>query len=106
VDNFYFMSLKKYFLTGALGLVASVTAFAQMPNASQQVDSVQQRHQLDQAAQMMITTNAVPELYAGESSDVGPQSVLQTKPRRTYLEAFADAQYFYTDNMFLANQKK
>ncbi len=100
------MSLKKYFLTGALGLVASVTAFAQMPNASQQVDSVQQRHQLDQAAQMMITTNAVPELYDGESSDVGPQSVLQTKTRRTYIEAFADAQYFYTDNMFLANQKK
>ena len=100
------MSLKKYFLTGALGLAASLPAFAQMSTANQQVDSVQQRRQLEQAAQMMIATNAVPELYTGESSDVGPQSVLQTKPRRTYIEAFADAQYFYTDNMFLANQKK
>lgn len=100
------MSLKKYFLTAALGLVASVSAFAQMPNASQQVDSLQQRRQLEQSAQMMIASNAVPELYSGESSDVGPQSVLQTKTRRTYFQAFADAQYFYTDNMFLANQKK
>jgi hypothetical protein len=100
------MSLKNYFLTGTLTLAAGLTASAQMPNASQQVDSVQQRRQLEQAAQMMIATNAVPELYAGETGDVGPQSVLQLKPRRTYIEAFADAQYFYTDNMFLADQNK
>ena len=100
------MSMNKFFLAGTLTLGAGLAASAQMPNASQQVDSVQQRRQLEQAAQMMIATNAVPELYAGETGDVGPQSVLQIKSRRTYIEAFADAQYFYTDNMFLANQNK
>ena len=73
---------------------------------SQQADSVQQRRQLEQAAQLMVSTNAVPELFAGESDDVGPQSVLKMKPRRTLFEASADAQYFYSDNMFLANGGK
>jgi len=99
------MTTKNIFCAAALFSVA-LAASAQMPNASQQVDSLQQRRQLEQAAQMMVATNGVPELYAGESSDMGPQSVIQTKPRRTYLAAFADAQYFYTDNMFLANQNK
>jgi len=100
------MKTKFIFLAAAAVLFTALNTFAQMPNASQQADAVQQRRQLEQAAQMMIATNAVPELYAGESGDVGPQSVLQTKPRRTYIQAFADVQYFYTDNMFLANQDK
>jgi hypothetical protein len=100
------MNMKNIFLAAIVVFPTALNTFAQMPNASQQVDSVQQRHQLEQAAQMMIASNAVPELYAGESSDVGPQSVLQVKPRRAYIAAFADVQYFYTDNMFLANQNK
>jgi len=100
------MITKIPFLVAAAAFSGALTVSAQMPNASQQVDSVQQRRQLEQAAQMIIATNAVPELYAGETGDVGPQSVLQIKPRRTWIEAFADAQYFYTDNMFLANRNK
>ena len=100
------MKTKHFFLAAAAVFSGPLTLFAQMPNASQQMDAVQQRQQLEQAAQRMITTNAVPELYAGESSDVGPQSVLQIKPRRRLIEAGADVQYFYTDNMFLANQGK
>ncbi len=76
--------------------------FAQMPGASQQVESVQQRRSLEQAAQFMSGTN-VPALYEGETSDVGPQSVLKMKSRRTWIQASADAQFFYTDNMFLAD---
>ena len=100
------MKTKFIFLAAAAVFFTALNTSAQMPNASQQVDSLQQRRQLEQAAQLMIATNAVPELYAGESGDVGPQSVLQVKPRRTYIQAFADMQYFYTDNMFLANQNK
>jgi len=77
-------------------------AFAQMPNASQQVENVQQRRSLEQAAQSLTGTN-VPALYESETSDVGPQSVLKMKPRRMWIQAFADEQYFYTDNMFLAD---
>lgn len=92
----------QYFIAAVF--LTSFTALAQMQ--SQQADSVQQRRQLEQAAQLMVSTNAVPELFAGESDDVGPQSVLKMKPRRTLFEASADAQYFYSDNMFLANGGK
>ncbi|HZI33688.1 MAG TPA: hypothetical protein VFF11_15205 [Candidatus Binatia bacterium] len=95
----------KSFLLTALGLaLTGSAAIAQMPNASQQVESVQQRRQIEQS--LPAGTNAVPELYSGETSDVGPQSVLRVKSRRTYIEAYADAQYFYSDNMFLSDHHK
>jgi hypothetical protein len=100
------MKIRNLTLPMAAVLSTSLPALAQLPNASQQVDSVQQRQQLDQALPELADTNAVPELYAGESSDLGPQSVLQVKPRRTLFKAFADEQYFYTDNMFLADHDK
>ena len=98
---------KKYFILSGLGLLLSLDVVrAQMPNASQQVDSVQQRRQLEAVSSLFSVTNPVPELYAGETGDVGPQSVLQFKPRRTYFEASADEQYFFSDNIFLANHGK
>jgi hypothetical protein len=78
---------------------------AQLPNASQQVETLQQRNHIQAAGQSVMATN-VPALYESESSDVGPQSVLRIKPRRTWIEAYADAQFFYTDNMFLADHGK
>lgn len=78
-------------------------AAAQIPDASRQVDSVEQRRQFEQAARLMSVTNPVPELYAGEASDVGPQTLLQKKMRRQLFTAFADAQFFFTDNLFLAD---
>lgn len=97
--------MKNKLFTAATLMTAAV-ASAQMPNASQQVDLIQQRRELEKTAQLMLATNGVPELYAGESADVGPQSVLQIKPRRTWIEAYADAQYFYSDNIFLANDHR
>jgi hypothetical protein len=79
-------------------------ANAQTPGAIRQLDSVQQRQQIEQTARPYEENGSAPELYPGESSDVGPQSILKFKPRRTYVEAMADAQYFYTDNMFLNEQ--
>ena len=95
------MRTKSFFLSGLCLALALAAARAQIPNASLQVDSVQQRRELESFSP--AATNAVPELYAGETSDVGPQSVLQFKPRRTYIEASADAQYFFSDNIFLAD---
>ena len=100
------MRTQFFCLAATAAVFSGFTARAQMQSASQQADSVQQRRQLEQAAQLMVATNAVPELYAGESGDVGPQSVLKMKPRRTLIEASADAQYFYSDNVFLANGGK
>lgn len=54
------------------------------------------------------TTQTVPELYPGESADVGPQYLLLPQqvapPRRTWWEASVDVQYLYTSNMFLTEK--
>jgi hypothetical protein len=95
----------KYFLVAGVGLaLAAGVARAQNPAASSQVDSAWRLRQIQST--LPGDTNAVPELYEGETSDLGPQSVLQVKRRRTYIEAFADEQFFYTDNVFLADHGK
>jgi len=81
-------------------------ADAQNPGALQQMDSVQQRERLSRTAKSYDNEVPAPELYRGETNDVGPQSILQFKARKTYVEAVADAQYFYTDNMFLNKHDK
>lgn len=98
------------FFTGAglsLSLLcAGATVRAQAPNASQQSDSVQQRQQLEAATRLMVVpTNAAPEFYPGETGDVGPQSLV-LHARHPLLQASADEQYFYSDNVFLSNIHK
>jgi hypothetical protein len=70
---------------------------AQNPQAIQQADAVQQQRQLATSGPA-FATNTVPELYPGETSDVGIQSVVRARPWRPILEGSADVQYFYTDN--------
>ena len=98
--NYKILSL----LTATLS-VAGVTQ-AQFSGANQHVDSVQQRRQLQQVGSGLIATNVAPELYPGETSDLGPQTVLQFAPRPTLFEAFVDEQYLYSDNIFLAKNGK
>jgi hypothetical protein len=85
-----------YALPIASGLVMS--ARAQVGGLVNQVDNYRTRADLSQSAEA-LATNGVPQLYEGESSDVGPQSVVQARPRRTLFAAQADEQYFYTDNI-------
>ena len=101
------MKTKTLIAFGA-GLLAGVgIAGAQTPGAMNQVENVQLQQHLDQTAQQTFNEGAsAPELYPGEDQDVGPQSVLRFKPRQPLFEAMADAQYFYTDNMFLDDQNK
>ena len=100
------MKLKTILFFSLVFAGASQFAAAQIPGASQQVDSVEQRRQFEQTARLMSVTNPVPELYADETSDTGPQSLLQKKMRRPLLTAFADAQFFFTDNLFLADRNQ
>ncbi len=98
---------QKIFYLSSLALALAVNAVhAQIPAASQQVDSLEQRRQLASVSSLLIVPNPVPEFYEGETSDVGPQSVLKLKPRRTYIEASADEQFFFSDNVFLGDQRK
>jgi len=93
------MRLTNICLLGAQ--LAIVTATAQTPGAIQQVNDSQQQRKLIQSAKSYREGDSAPELYSDENSDLGPQSVLKMKPRHTLFEAMADAQFFYTDNMFL-----
>lgn len=97
---------QKIFLAGSGLMLGLAPVFAQMPNAGQQADTVQQRRELEESAAPGTATNSVPELYAGESDDVGPQSVLRYKPHHNILTASVDSQYFYTDNMFLTREDR
>ena len=103
------MRIQKSFLKIGLTIGASLSCLpavqAQIPNAGQQVETLDQHRQLQQSAQSLDTNN-VPALYDSETSDVGPQSVLQMRARRTWIQACADEQFFYTDNMFLADHGK
>src|SRR6266478_2878454 len=81
-------------------------AAAQVPGAVRQTEAVEQRRQLEPAARSYEGGESAPELYPGESTDVGPQTIIKFKPRKTYFEAMADAQYFHTDNMFLTQHDK
>jgi hypothetical protein len=85
---------------------AESIAQAQFSGANQQVDSVQQRQQMQQVGSSLAATNVAPELYPGETSDLGPQTILQFAPRHKLFEAFVDEQYLYSDNIFLAQKGK
>ena len=94
------MHAKTFFVSGIGLALALGIARAQNPAASQQVDSAWRLRQIQST--FPGGTNAVPEFYEGETSDIGPLSVLQSQRRRTWFQAFADEQFFYTDNAFLA----
>ena len=95
------MRTLKLLLPGTcLALMVSTVA-AQTPSPIRQVESDQQRRQMERDARPIVPGETAPELYPGEATDIGPQSILTYKPRKTYIEAMVDGQYFYTDNMFL-----
>jgi hypothetical protein len=71
---------------------------------SQQYDLTREDTQIRQSDQY-FGGNTAPEIYPGESDDVGPQFIVRSKPVRKWVEAFADTQYFYTSNMFLTENR-
>src|SRR5579862_1453908 len=86
---------------------AAVSVRAQVGGAVNQVDNANTRQQLNQTAQSQLAgSNSVPELYEGETSDVGPQSVVTPSVHRTWIQASADVQLLYTDNAFLTENHK
>src|SRR3954471_16659164 len=91
-------------LVAALTLVSFCKASAQTSSAIQQVDDAHQRRERIEAATAHMESTNAPELYPDETSDLGPQTVLKTKNRQHVLEAMADVQYLFTDNMFLTEK--
>jgi len=88
------------FLTGAPAAKAQ-----QIPGAVDQFDAARRRKETEQSLlDAYKNARSAPELYPGELTDVGPQAILRPKPRRTYFEALADSQFFYTDNLLLQEE--
>ncbi|MEI6715562.1 MAG: hypothetical protein WCO60_17535 [Verrucomicrobiota bacterium] len=86
-------------------LVAATAGFSQLPSATQtaiqQIDAakVREKNQVPQT-RSKVEGDKVPELYAGESQDLGSQMLLSEKPVVRYFEASADTQLTYTSNAF------
>lgn len=54
-----------------------------------------------QLAPRGLAARTVPELFAGEMDDVGPQYLLEAKPAPRHFEAWTDWEYSGTDNVML-----
>ncbi|PAW77985.1 MAG: hypothetical protein B9S32_08785 [Verrucomicrobia bacterium Tous-C9LFEB] len=90
------------------GLLLMWSANAALAQVAGQVERMQQFNQQQVDTRIQTATDAsnelAPELYEGESSDVGPQFIVRSKPRRKWVEATVDSQYYYTSNMLLTEQ--
>ncbi len=93
-------------LAGAACLSSAVIASAQTPPRVDQADSIKRQQELDKKLREATTPGGsqmdAPELFQGELKDVGPQSILKVKQKRTLFEVSLDSQFFYTSNQNLA----
>jgi Putative beta-barrel porin 2 len=90
------MKLNWAFLVISLVFAGVVSTVAQPVNV-QQFQNNQQQQQFKVPPYGLTTTNA-PELYPGETTDVGPQHILRATPRWNYFNVYFDSQVFYSDN--------
>lgn len=90
-------------LGSCLVLSFCATAYAQSPRI-QQTEQFQRRQEITAPALRLGETENVPELYPGESEDVGPQRLLQMKARRTQFEVLLDSEFYWSDNVTYAGE--
>jgi hypothetical protein len=86
-------------------LVASTSALRAQPAAVQQLQNTRLTQQPMIFQSLSPGTNA-PELYRGESTDVGPQRILRLIPRHRYFNVLLDSQVFYSDNANFAQSSE
>jgi hypothetical protein len=71
----------------------------------QQFQNTQQTRQSEQPLAGLLAGTNAPDLYPGESTDVGPQRILRVNPRPEYFNVLLDSQVFYSDNANFAQGK-
>jgi hypothetical protein len=96
------MKLNWAFLVFSLVFADVLTTVAQPVNV-QQFQNNQQQQQFKVPPYGLMATNA-PELYPGESTDVGPQRILRLAPRPDYFNVYFDSQVYYSDNANFAQR--
>lgn len=91
-------------LAGAVCLTSVALASAQTPRVDQ-ADAIKRQQEMENklrdASKVGTAEVDAPELFQGELKDVGPQSILKVKQKRTLFEATFDSQFFYTSNQNL-----
>jgi hypothetical protein len=93
--------MNKILLLAFTSVCISATVRAQVS----EVETVRDREQLKPAVKTQFNDgDSAPQLYEGEDTDVGPQSVVRVKPRKTLFEVSGDVQLFRTDNLFLTDK--
>lgn len=70
-------------------------------SAIQQVEALKAREKTQASKPSKAEDGKVPELYAGESADMGSQTLLTEKPVIRLFEATADTSFTYTSNASL-----
>jgi hypothetical protein len=87
-------------------IVACVSAPLWAQTRVEQVEGVQTRRQLQQQTSSAgpVTSEQAPEIAPGELQDTGPQYLVRVKERRKWVEASVDSQFYYTSNLFLAEE--
>jgi hypothetical protein len=79
-------------------LSGSLMSLLAQPAAVQQLQNNQVSRELQGLPPGLAASTNVPDLYTGESTDVGPQRILRLAPRRTWFDVLLDSQCFYSDN--------
>src|SRR5437588_5661719 len=90
--------------SGAIFLAFVAGARAQVQNAEAAIQQQQRIEQRQQLTKPLFRETLVPQLYAAESADVGPQYVVVPKVKRQWIELSLDSQFFYTSNVFLTEK--
>lgn len=81
-----------------LVFLAGIFSGHTQPVSVQQFQNTQQTQPFQEpVAGLQRATNA-PELYAGETTDVGPQRILRLNPKPNNFNVVFDSQVFYSDN--------
>lgn len=97
------MTSKRMFAAAVLAPAGMVSLHAQ-PAAIEQLQNSQVTRQLLAPPAAFASGTNAPELYPGETADVGPQRILRMAPRPTYFDIWLDSQIFHTDNANYAQQ--
>ena len=75
---------------GACFVLVFCQASAQTPGAIQQVDSAQQRRQMEQTAKSYRENEPAPELYPGESTDVARSALSNVEPGKSHFVSISE----------------
>jgi hypothetical protein len=89
-----------------LPLAATLHAASPVDTAINTAQGVSTRGRITAYGRTLVQgeTETAPELYPGESRDIGPQFLVMPVVKKVYFESGADVQYYYSSNALLTEK--